>query len=346
MRRGLPPAVVVVLGCAVSLVAAPTAAEAAYPAGGRDLVTDGNSRFSVLTPARDGVGLYATSSGAQIGSTVPLPPNAQGRPYSWTTVGLVDGRVYLAATDPDAPRTDGLQDRIGVADPSRGTFRVLCSRAPQDTQCPFATVRQIGARWVFAAAPTDHGSRAVIYSIIDRADGALFRKASARQERTFQSRVSAGNRRIADQTLNLDGNDVELDRRWGYRRSIATGALGSASSRAYLGKTKDRQFGRIDIGAASRSTSYIRFGRRGMCATTGKRVVLWDARTRRVWTRSIPAPVDTFTPTIGCTRTRVILASSAPGAAFGPAWSWPSSTEPAGWTKGPTLRPGKRLTYR
>ena len=337
----------VALGLA-ALLGAPAVAAAEYPPFGTGMISDGSSRFAVLTPGAAGAAVYAAATGMQLGSTVALPSNPGGHPYRWQTIGLVRGRVFLVANDPDAPRTDALQDVFAVADPGTGTYRLLCSRRPPDPPCPFAMLRQIGTRWILAATRTAHGFKPAIFAYRESPSRFRFVTANPRQSKRFARSVSRAKGLIPDQALNLDGDHVTYERSWGYRRSLAAGTAGPNSTRAYVAKPRDHRSARIDIGAATRSSSFVRFGRRGLCATTGARVVLWDATTRRTWERPLPNIVATTTPTIACTATRVLVApaSAANASPFGPVWAWPDTANPAGWTRGPSLRPGQRRVYR
>ena len=345
--------------------AAPTA-RAELPASGTGVVSDGVARIALFTPAGDGVAVYRPASGEQVGTTIGLPLNAQGRPFRWRTVGLVDGRVYLAAVDPDRPPTTPGQDHLAVADPASGAVRWLC--VPSGTVAgtgvppclrepisgPHYTVVEVGKRWMLVLS-ADQDLTVLRY---EDAGGRFEQRAlTAAQRRRFERDVPPRNRFRG--ALNLDGERVTLDRRWSYRRTRAPASSGKLGSAAYrsgttigLGRLADRSLGRITFLAPVPNTTAASFGSRGMCVRHRERVVLWDRRTRRIWRRAV-APESTR-PTVVCPGGSVVTVDDNPfpvmGPAFpthvGPVWEWPTTADPAGWTRGPVLRPGRKLTYR
>lgn len=348
-------------------------ADAAYPSGGGGLVSDGVSRFAVFTESLDGVAVYDAATGKQVGASVPFPDSAAllgpnptpGQGLDWNIIGLVDGKVFLTS------RYYGRAERLtlAVADPASGSGQTLCAaggalkpRVPPE--CP-ATVpaTQIGSRWIFAPR---EGTLARYRMLHGRFEIAA---AGTVATRAFKRRVS--NFRAMYQPVDLDSSAPGLDRRWGYRRSVAsitadhdTNEPNATASRVRLGKTHDKRLGQIDIRqrapAAGEPTTFydVEFEYRGMCASTGGQLVLWDRRTRRIWRRALPvptAPSPGFSKVV-CTKHNVLLGSRSklnspaipgePSRLLGPAMRWPTASRPAGWTTGPLLRPGGHRTYR
>jgi hypothetical protein len=155
---------------------------------------------------------------------------------------------------------------------------------------------------------------------------------------------------------------VTLDDSWGYRRSVystSRGKLGTTTlrqgPRIVLARANDRRSGTITLFPRPLSGgSSARFGTRGMCASTGSRVVLWDHRTRRTWQRALPSQLAGGASFV-CAGDSIIASGGADYNQFGddlgrgpigPVWRWPTTQDPAGWTRGRTLRPGRTLTFQ
>jgi hypothetical protein len=335
---------------------------AAFPSQGAGAISNGIDRVALFTPDGSGVAVYDPQSGDQIGLTATLPSNAQGHVFRLFTTGIVGDRVYLAGDDPDRlPTTKGVHDHLASVDSATGSFRWLCAPpyTPEGAGLPACLreppsgadlqITHVGRRWMLARTADPAKPALVRY----RDSGGVFsqRFATAAERRRFFRDVP---RRNQLGPLDLDGARVTLDRRWGFRRSLASihrGTFGSSSYRegvrVVLGRSGDRHFARIDVLQRTRiEVPFVSFGARGMCASVGKRAILWDNGTRRIWRRVIPD--DTSADASVCTTSNVLIGSATgfdfPQVALGPLWSWPTAPDPAGWSRGPILRPGDRRT--
>lgn len=347
------------LGLAVTAVGCglvPMSATAALPSDANGFIVDGDRRGAVFTAPDGGrVAFYDVASGGLLGDPVALPvdPSDRSIDRTWRMVSFSDGTLYVARNEGSALRA------LLTIDASTHAVRVICGRDFATVACPEggtggASVQQAGRRWftVAVSVPSDedNGVETVesLWGYRLSAGGSSIERASDPQQRAFRRRLGPG---VAFSTpLDLGRSVAEPDRRWGYRRQLLErGEVFDSSYRVEvrLARPKDRRTTRIVLHRVGLATPQVSFGRRGMCATVGKRVVLWDRTTRRVWRR--PAHIDVGGD-VSCTRNRVVLSSGrtangSPGR-IGPAWTWPTLNARAGWAPSGVLRSGQRRTYR
>lgn len=338
------------------MLSANPAAAAFAPEGAPVSVSDGESRVAGFTADGSAIAVYDADTGTPIGAPIPVPKDPTlGPPKRWIPMSFTEGRVYLYGNS-----QVGQQDRLGFADTTTGTFRVVCSPLPSEPACPTSpgtTARTIaiGRRWILdrTATPTDGSGADIGLALLRyRPNGAgfAFTPASKAQTRRFHRDVPLPD--AFAQPIDADGTRLTLDRRWGYGRSVSSlplrdaGHHSPAATRVFLKRAGDRRPGAIDIRRATSTTSHnVAFGSRGLCASTGTRIVLWDQRNRRIWTRPIPADYPHYGPRALCTASRVLLGVNGSPGPFGPVWTWPTLRAQAGWTKGPKLTEGRTRRF-
>ncbi len=331
------------LAAVLSLLAGAVPARAALPSQGTGLVSDGASQIALFTADGTGVEVYDTATGDLVGQRVALPVNSTGERSTWFARGLVGGRVYLTAGV-------GASDEIAVADSASGSFRRLCDvpGTPPCLQFPVSLARpeiiRVGKRWMEILGPSTRRGGTTLIRYSDSGASFTQRFTTSKEERRYQELIAAG------ATVDLDATRVQETTRFGYR-ALSRGAY------LLLGRNGDRRLGRLrprlpgSNPPKSASAGYPKLSARGICASTGTRLILWDRRTRRVWTRAIPRELRS--PAIACTEHGVVLASAnafspRPPIAYsilvGPLLRWPTASAPSGWRQGPVLRPGRRVT--
>lgn len=332
------------------------AAAAFAPEGAPVSVSDGESRVAGFTADGAAIAVYDADTGTPIGAPIPVPRDPTlGPPKRWIPMSFTDGRVYLYGNS-----QGGEQDRLGFADTTTGTFRVVCSPLPGEPACPTSpgtTARTIaiGRRWILNRTATlgeDGGVGFGLALLRYRAsgEGFEFSPATNSQRKRFARDVPLPD--AFAQPIYADGTRLMLDARWGYGRSVSSlplrdaGYHSPAATRVFLKRGGDRRPAAIDIRRTKSTTSHgVSFGSRGLCATTGTRIVLWDQHNRRIWTRPIPADYPHYGPRALCTASRVLLGVNGSPGPFGPVWTWPTLRAPAGWTRGPKLTEGRTRRY-
>lgn len=354
-KRTMTRSATLCIACASFTCALVSTATAALPTDAPGFIVDGD-RIGAAFSASDGsaVSFFDVASGRAIGEPLALPDDPTGdQDRRWRTVSLRDEVLYVAREH------NGVQALLSLDSRTRAV-RVICGSDFAAPACPGAggtsglTLQQVGKRWFTATtaipADLDNGVKVVqvLYRYRQTGDGYVTALASPTQARAFRRRLPSSPSPSTPQ--NLSSTVPTLDRRWGYDRSVSVAGAATDTSyrlRIQLARPNDRKSSRIELRRSGLRNPQVAFGRRGMCAIVGKRVVLWDRTTRRVWRRSArPDLVDV----VSCTRNRVILSSGptangSPGHIATP-WKWPERTASAGWQSSGTLRAGQMRSYR
>lgn len=261
----------------------------------------------------------------------------------------------MAASNSDTSGSNNVRQLV-VADPSSGTMSFLCgdpgpTGLPFNWNCPVQAspdgypmyYSAVGRSWMWVSMQTSvYTGGALRWGITD---GKFWWRLPSASERKQIKKASRGilSTFPFDAPIDLDRTKIRTAFSWGYEHTIDA----SNGVTVVVRKPQDRGLTRIRLPFLPIGVLQARFASRGLCAVRGRRIVLWDKTSRRVWTRSIDKRRFGRYTAVRCAGRVIVLGPYTPEAAtIDSSLRWPSLRSHRGWKSLGVLRAGRSLTVR